>query len=478
MKRNRAYCQETIVPPFHLFEYQGRVFVYHQAIDEFICVSQEAKLALQKIGPNRAAIDTIQDVKLKEEIKRLDGLGFFQPSPRIVPDVAAIEKLLTKRYSTPWTKLELALSEVCNLACRYCYCGTCRDKVENQGMMSEDVARQSINWLFAMSGQSKDISITFFGGEPLMNKRVFKFAVSYSQRLAKLHGKKIFYSMTTNGTLLDDDVITIIKRYNFGLMVSLDGPQPLHDRQCPTRNGEGSHDSAVRGINKLMARRRRVTVRCTMAHPIPDMMNLIRYFENFGFSRIVLGRVSNPVYKSPCDFTKKDFCSQEKQMTEKVIPWILNELKEGRTPKYHPYAGLLEQHNKKNSVSPQPISPFKCGACRGTTTVGADGKLYPCHRFVGMSKWGIGTISNGPDYEKCKQFWRNYCKCVNKTCNSCWAYPICKGPCPWEIAKADGSFRINVQMCNEIKNWIQQSAYFEALYTETLINPQTPQDEV
>lgn len=227
-----------------------------------------------------------------------------------------------------------------------------------------------------------------------------------------------------------------------------------------------------------MARRRRVTVRCTMAHPIPDMMNLIRYFENFGFSRIVLGRVSNPVYKSPCDFTKKDFCNQEKQMTEKVIPWILNELKEGRTPKYHPYAGLLEQHNKKNSVSPQPISPFKCGACRGTTTVGADGKLYPCHRFVGMSKWGIGTISNGPDYEKCKQFWRNYCKCVNKTCNSCWAYPICKGPCPWEIAKADGSFRINVQMCNEIKNWIQQSAYFEALYTETLINPQTPQDEV
>ena len=474
LTNNQAAC----LPPFHLFEYGGRSFVYHQAINEFICVSQEAKRELQQIGDNQNAIETIQDSVLKEELKRLSDLGFFLPCKRIVPESEVIEKLLAKRYSTPWTKLELALSEICNLACRYCYCGTCRDEVENRGMMSEDIARQSINWLFAMSGRAKDMSITFFGGEPLMNKHVFKFAVSYSQHLAKLHGKKIFYSMTTNGTLLDDEVITIIKRYNFGLMVSLDGPQPLHDLQCPTRNGEGSYDSAVRGIKKLMLRRKRVTVRCTMAHPIPDIMNLIKYFEDFGFSRIVLGRVCNPVYKSPCDFTKEDFCNQEKQMMGKVIPWILNELKHERTPKYHPYAGLLEQHSKNNSTSSLAITPFKCGACRGTTTVGADGTLYPCHRFVGMNKWVIGTISNGPDYEKCKQFWRDYCKCVNETCTNCWAYPLCKGPCPWEIAKADGSFLINVQMCDEVKTWIKQSAYFEALYTKTLIDPKITRNEV
>ena len=127
-----------------------------------------------------------------------------------------------------------------------------------------------------------------------MNKEVLLFAVSYSQRLARLHGKKVFYSMTTNGTLLDDEVISVIKRYNFGLMVSLDGPKERHDRQCPTRAGIGSFDLAVAGIKKLMARRRRVTVRCTMAHPAPDMMHLIRFFEDFGFRGLFLAGSSIP----------------------------------------------------------------------------------------------------------------------------------------------------------------------------------------
>ena len=459
MKQIQSDIQKT--KPFHLFEYQGRAFAYHYALGEFIAISVAAKNVLQQICDGRQTIDGIQDTALKKELMRLDTAGFFSPYALPVHDEKDVERLLDRRYDAPWTKLELALSEVCNLACRYCYCGTCRDKVQNKGLMTEEIARQAINWLFAMSGQAKDMSITFFGGEPLMNKDVFKFSVAYSQRLAKLHGKKMFYSMTTNGTLLDDEVIAIIKRYNFGLMVSLDGPKALHDGQCPMRGGAGSYDLAVSGIKRLMARRRRVTVRCTMAHPAPNMMELIRFFEDFGFSRIVLGRVCNPVYKSPCDFTEEDFRNQERQMVEEVIPWMLNELKEGRTPKYHPFSAALEQQNKSNPM--EPISPFKCGACRGTTTVGADGTLYPCHRFVGMEKWIIGSIGNGPDYEKCKQFWRDYRKCVSETCTGCWAYPLCKGPCPWEIAREDGTFRINVGTCEEVKIWIKQSAWFFSL---------------
>lgn len=295
-----------------------------------------------------------------------------------------------------------------------------------------------------------------------MNKGVLKFAVSYSQRLARLHGKKMFYSMTTNGTLLDDEIIAIIKRHNFGLMVSLDGPKQLHDKQCPMRGGDGSYDLAVAGIRRLMARRRRVTVRCTMAHPIPSMMELIRFFEDFGFSRIVLGRVCNPVYKSHCDFTDDDFREQERQMVAEVVPWMVKELNEGRTPKYHPFSGVFEHGDKIDPF--RPISPFKCGACRGTTTVGADGTLYPCHRFVGMNKWIVGNIKAGPDYGKCKQFWRDYQNCVTADCVKCWAYPLCKGPCPWEIAQADGTFLLSMNRCEEVKTWIKQSAWFRSLF--------------
>ena len=401
---------------------------------------------------------------MRGEIAALEAAGFFAPCEPPIPTDAEFDRLLRRRYEAPWTKLELALSEVCNLACRYCYCGTCRDEVPNQGRMGEAVARAAINWLFAVSGRSKEVGITFFGGEPLMNKDVLLFAVSYSQRLAKLHGKKVFYSMTTNGTLIDDDVVSVIKRYNFGLMVSLDGPRERHDGQCPTRAGTGSFDLAVAGIRRLMARRKRVTVRCTMAHPAPDMMGLIRFFEEFGFSRIVLGRVFNPVYPSPCDLTPGDSAELERQMDEVVVPWMLAELKAGRTPRYFPFAAVLEE--KKLEV--EPISPFRCGACRGTTTVGADGTLYPCHRFVGMENWVVGTVADGPDVVKCQEFWRTYRELVREHCFGCWAYPYCKGPFPWEVARADGTFALSARNCAETKRWIMQGAWFEDLYAKEM----------
>ena len=453
--------QQNAGKPFHLFEYEGLCFAYHYALGTCVRLSNEAYKCLvnfQKKGTIESGTNA-----LFQEIDKLKALGFFSPYQFPIPNEEKFEDLLFRRYATPWTKLELALSEKCNLACRYCYCGTCRDEVPNFGIMSESIARQAINGLFAVSGRAKDLHITLFGGEPLMNKPVLKFVVSYSQHLAVLHGKKVTYSMTTNGTLLDDEIISIIKKYNFGLMVSLDGPKELHDTQCPTRGGGGSYDLATSGIRKLMMRRRLVTVRCTMAHPAPNMMSLVRFFEDFGFSRIVLGRVYNPVYPSNCDLNKKDFTDLEHQMNTEVVPWLLEELKAGRKPKYFPFSCVVE---RKSNDHLEPISPFKCGACRGTTTVGADGTFYPCHRFVGMKEWIVGSVEDGPDIEKCKAFWRKYHELININCFGCWAYPLCHGPCPWEVAMADGTFRINRQHCDEIIVWIKQGFWFEFLYNE------------
>ena len=459
--------------PYHLFEYLGEKFVYDTSSCQFFCIDEpmhqflelcrtysidEAKSILQERGCFSPEI--VKSVE--NEVTILSERNLFA-----VPDYSIsteqMERQLEQRYSTSWNKLELALSETCNLACTYCYCSTCRD-MPNQGMMSETVARQAITWLFAASGRSKNVSITFFGGEPLLNKTVLRFAIEYSQKLAILHGKKVFYSMTTNGTLLDDEVIGFIKRYNFGLMVSLDGPPEIHNRQCPTREGQGSFDAAAAGIKKLMARRRSVTVRCTMIHPAPRMLDLIRFFEDFGFTRIVLGRTVNPVNPSSVDCTAEDFAGIDRQEREEVIPWILEKLAKGETPKYFPYATDLNTEPK--------VSPFKCGACRGTTTVGADGNLYPCHRFVGMRAWQIGNISNGPDYERCKKFWRDYRLAVAQDCESCWMWAQCKGPCPWEIAQADGSF-CGPKHCDKAGQYIERSIYvkhkMEALKQENKI---------
>jgi uncharacterized protein len=322
------------------------------------------------------------------------------------------------------------------------------------------VARQAITWLFAVSGRSETVSITFFGGEPLLNKPVLRFAIEYSQRLARLHGKNVSYSMTTNGTLLDDEVIGYIKRYNFGLMVSLDGPPAIQNSQRPTRRGEGSFDKAAEGIRKLMARRRAVTVRCTMTHPLPRMLDLIRFFEDFGFTRIVLGRAVNPLHPSSADCAEADFAECDRQEREELIPWMIDRLAAGKKPTYFPYAHFFAEQDA-GTRSPH-VSPFKCGACRGTTTVGADGSLYPCHRFVGMQSWRIGDMATGPDEERCKQFWRDYRAAIARRCESCWLWAQCKGPCPWDIANRDGSFVHRTGHCSRTKAYVEFGAYVYA----------------
>ncbi len=278
--------------PYHVFGYHGVSFAVHAGLGRPLKISHEARVYLARRASGEDAPPACEG--LRGEIAALEAVGFFAPCEPPIPTDAEFDRLLRRRYEAPWTKLELALSEVCNLACRYCYCGTCRDEVPNQGRMGEAVARAAINWLFAVSGRSKEVGITFFGGEPLMNKDVLLFAVSYSQRLAKLHGKKVFYSMTTNGT------------------------------------------------------------------------------------------------------------------------------------------------------------------------------LYPCHRFVGMENWVVGSVADGPDVVKCQEFWRTYRELVRSHCFGCWAYPYCKGPCPWEVARADGTFALSERNCAETKRWIMQGAWFEDLYAKEM----------
>lgn len=434
------------LPPYHVFEKLGERFMYHLSSGRFMHVDEPAyellRFCLSKSSDEAKAALRQRGVFPPEVVagvaSEFDGLakgGLFDV-PNLSPSEDELERQLKRRYSTPWTKLELALAESCNLACAYCYCRTCRDR-PNQGLMTERVARQAITWLFAVSGRAENVNLTFFGGEPLLNKAVLRFSIQYSQELAKLHGKTVNYSMTTNGTLLDAEIISYIKRYNFGLMVSLDGPREVHDAQCPFHDGSGSFAAAERGIRALMSRRRRVTVRCTRTPQAPHARDLVSFFEDFGFTRIVLGTTFNPVRPSPVDCQPDDFDRYEREEDE-LLGSMLEQFMEGRTPKYFPYSTLISKQTHPHP--PRQASVFRCGACRGTTTVGADGTLYPCHRFVGMESFQLGNISDGPDLGRAMQFWRDYRATVDKHCQTCWARPLCEGLCPWELANADGTF--------------------------------------
>ncbi|MBO7721702.1 MAG: radical SAM protein [Kiritimatiellae bacterium] len=450
--------------PYRLFSCRGVKFAYHLGLGKFLTLAPDAweMLALRRTRPRAAAEAAFRRARRRSaktvlaDMRRLEADGFFEPASKALCDDATFEKALLARENAPTTTLELSLSEKCNLACRYCYCGTCRGELPRGGLMSGGTAARAVEWLFAGSGEN-DVNVTFFGGEPLLNKRVLKSTVALCEKRAKERGVKVTFSMTTNGTLVDDETADFIAAHGFSLMVSLDGPREIHDAQCPTRGGRGSWRAAVAGAQRLMARCPSLSVRCTMSHPAPDMMKLVRFFDGLGFSRIVMGPAVNPQFPSRCDFLEEDRLSVAGQMADEIVPWMLAEIAAGREPKFDPFADL---EATQLSGVPSPPYAMKCGACHGTVTVGADGRMYPCHRFAGQKARVLGTLESGPSPEARRAFWRGYRECIKKTCSGCWAYRLCGGPCPWEISRIDGSFKADPAICRDVKRCLKLGAWY------------------
>ena len=451
--------------PYHLFRRGGTSFVYHATAGRFIRVDPAAyeylrlRSDLPKADAEREFSAAFPDRKdVLADCAKLETEGFFDEAPTSLPDDAVFNAEYDRRFNGTCNNLVLSVSSGCNLACRYCYCGVCRDELPDAGLMSEATAMDALEKFLAAADTGKGIRVTFFGGEPLLNKNVIRRAVERCNAWAAEHGVRAGYSITTNATLIDEEIAKLIAENNFGLLVSLDGPRELHDRQCPMRSGEGSYEQAAAGIRRLMKFRRKVTVRCTMAHPAPDAMKLIRFFKDFGFTRIILGTVSNPTFPSALDFTDDDHRAFELATENEIIPWMLEERKSGREPAYDPFDEIDAFQCERAHGDTAPA--LRCGACHGARAVAPDGTVYPCHRFVGMKAWAIGSVENGIDEAKCRDFWLRHRAASKTACESCWAHRICGGPCPWEIARSDGTFTAPDRICRETKTWIEQGAFY------------------
>ena len=419
--------------PYHVFSYQGDSFVAHRGLKRPLKISQEAKSHLERRAAGEQA--SPENEGLRREISALEESGFFEPCEQPIPTDAEFDRLLRLRYEAPWTKLELALSEVCNLACRYCYCGTCRDEVPNQGRMSETIARAAINWLFAVSGRSKEVGITFFGGEPLMNKKALLFAVAYSQRLAKLHGKKVFYSMTTNGTLIDDDVIDFANREMSNVVLSLDGRKEIHDRLRVDYAGNGSYERIVPKFQKLVEARgnKNYYMRGTFTHANPDFTKDLFHMADLGFTELSM----EPVVCAPEDpaaLTAEDL-EIVKDQYELLAKDMLRREKEGKPITFYHY--MLD-------LTGGPCIYKRISGCGSGTeymAVTPWGDLYPCHQFVGEEAYKLGDIWNGVTNTALREEFRSCNAYARPECNDCWARFYCSGGCAANAFHATGSIR-------------------------------------
>ncbi|MBQ7390813.1 MAG: thioether cross-link-forming SCIFF peptide maturase [Clostridia bacterium] len=326
----------------------------------------------------------------------------------------------------------LHIAHTCNLNCSYCFASQGHYHGE-RAVMSYEVGKRALDFLIENSGTRRNLEVDFFGGEPLLNFEVVKDLVKYARSIEKEKGKNFRFTLTTNGVLIDEDVIDFANKEMSNVVLSLDGRKEIHDRFRVDYSGKGSFDKIVPKFQKLVEARggKNYYMRGTFTHANPDFLEDIKAMLDLGFSELSM----EPVVcreGDPSELTDEDIkivCEQY----EKLAELMLERHKEGRPFTFYHYMIDL----KGGPCIYKRISG--CGSGTEYMAVTPWGDLYPCHQFVGDEKYRLGDIYVGvTNKEKQAEF--AACNVYAKDeCRDCWAKLYCSGGCAANAYHATGS---------------------------------------
>ena len=328
----------------------------------------------------------------------------------------------------------LHIAHTCNLNCAYCFASQGKYHGD-RAVMSFEVGKQALDFLVAHSGTRRNLEVDFFGGEPLMNFQVVKDLVAYARSIEKEAGKNFRFTLTTNGLLIDDDVIDFANRECSNVVLSLDGRKEIHDRYRVDYAGNGSWEKIVPKFQKLVESRggKNYYMRGTFTHANPDFLEDIKVMLDLGFRELSM----EPVVAAEGDASA---------LTEEDLPVVMEQ--------YEKLAELMMQKRKAGDpftfyhymidLTGGPCIYKRISGCGSGTeymAVTPWGDLYPCHQFVGEEKFRLGDIWKGventaiqDDFMACNVYAREECR-------TCWARLYCSGGCAANAYHATGSVR-------------------------------------
>lgn len=337
-----------------------------------------------------------------------------------------------KKRNTVIKALCLHIAHTCNLNCEYCFASQGKYHGD-RALMSFEVGKRAIDFLIENSGSRVNLEVDFFGGEPLMNFDVVKQIVAYARSIEKKKNKNFRFTLTTNGMLVDDDVIEFANKECHNVVLSLDGRKEVHDHLRKTVSGKGSYDIIVPKFQEFVKKRgnRGYYVRGTYTHNNTDFTNDIFHMADLGFTELSM----EPVVCSPEDpyaLTYDDLPVLFEQY-EILAKEMLKREKEGRPLTFYHY--MID-------LTGGPCIYKRISGCGSGTeymAVTPWGELYPCHQFVGDPKYSLGNIYEGvtntaiqDEFKLCNAYARPNCK-------DCWAKLYCSGGCAANAYHATGS---------------------------------------
>ena len=316
----------------------------------------------------------------------------------------------------------LHVAHTCNLNCSYCFASQGKYHGE-RAIMSYEVGKRALDFLVENSGTRHNLEVDFFGGEPLMNWDVVKQLVEYGRSLEKSNNKKFRFTLTTNGILLNDEILEFVNKEMGNIVLSIDGRKEINDKMRPFRGGQGSYDIIVPKFQKVAESRDQMNyyVRGTFTHNNLDFSKDVLHLADLGFKQISV----EPVVAQPTD----DYAIREedipilKEEYDKLAVEMIKRKKEGKAFNFFHFMIDLQG----GPCVAKRLSG--CGSGTEYLAVTPWGDLYPCHQFVGNEKFLMGNVDTGVVRDDI----RDEFKCCNvyakDKCKKCFAKFYCSGGC-------------------------------------------------
>lgn len=348
----------------------------------------------------------------------------------------------------PLRTLVLEVAQDCNLRCRYCYAeggaygGPSR-------LLAPDTARKAVRLLVRQADDRQPATLVLFGGEPLLNMAALRAAVEEAATRGAEAGKKIQISLTTNGTLLEPDIVDFLKRNRVMVAISLDGPPDLHDANRPDAAGRGSYARILPRVARLLQETPvPVAARVTLT---PDQWGRIEevfdHLTGLGFHEVGIAPAS------PISPELLPTAAQEETLLASFTAMARRFQQEAAAGRVLPFSNILDLLGRLHRGQTKSIA---CGAGFGYLAVDADGAFFPCHRLAGESAFRVGHLESGVDGEKIRSSLAALTDSREELCTGCWARALCAGGCHYENHLREHKLGLPPGgSCSFIRSWLQ-----------------------
>ena len=408
---------------------------YHKFDDGYgICLINIEKMTAYRIDEATSGI--VDSISADPDFRIPDGIEEKLKKLELLSSKDEPLKKDFKREPVAIRSMALFVTQRCNFRCVYCYGDG--GGYGSEGEMDRETAYRAVDWLIEQSEKSKKLGITFFGGEPLLNFALIKNVVSYAKERGKETGKAFGFTISTNGSLLDDEKIAFIKEHKIHVNVGFDGPKEVQDAQRPFKNGKSSYAVTVGKIKRLLAVMPDTAGRATLLNSA-DPALVEKAMREIGFSRVAVEVASPSLFnRENKPRNQEEIFSRMQKMEEAEAEELIGAIKGRKTKKLKKLlrGSYTIVSNSLDSFINNTRKYFFCGAGRKYVAVSSAGDVYLCHRFVGTKEYLLGSIFTGGLNREVYQ--KSPLRFIDE-CSDCFARYICSGGCCYDNLAVGGS---------------------------------------